>query len=110
MGGQPTVTYAYDNADRLTQVIQSSATVALAYEAAGRRTSVTVPNGMATQSAYDSASRLTGLTYSQGGTTLGTLAYAYDVNGQRRQVGGTWARTGLPPTIAGATYNARTTN
>jgi YD repeat-containing protein len=49
---------------------------------------------------------LTGLTYSSSGTTLGDLAYAYDANGQRTQIGGSWARTSLPAAITGNTYNA----
>src|SRR5206468_8368490 len=55
---------------------------------------------------YDAASRLTGLTYTRGGTVLGTLTYAYDEAGNRTAVGGTWARTGLPEPMAGATYDA----
>jgi RHS repeat-associated protein len=37
---------------------------------------------------------------------LGTLVYAYDANGQRRQVGGTWSRADLPPVLAAASYDA----
>jgi RHS repeat-associated protein len=59
-----------------------------------------------TEYAYDAASRLTGLTYRNGLTVLGTLTYAYDAAGNRTEVGGTWARTGLPPALAGATYDA----
>ena len=61
---------------------------------------------MTTTSTYDAASRVTGLTYTQGQTTLGTLTYTYDANGNRTQVGGTWARPGMPAVITGATYNA----
>jgi YD repeat-containing protein len=42
--GQPTVTYTYDNANRLTQITQGTATVTFAYDAANRRTSLTLPN------------------------------------------------------------------
>jgi RHS repeat-associated protein len=34
------------------------------------------------------------------------LTYAYDANGNRTVLGGTWARTGLPAAVASATYNA----
>ncbi len=37
---------------------------------------------------------------------MGTLTYGYDSNGTRRQIGGTWARTGLPQPLASATYDA----
>jgi RHS repeat-associated protein len=50
--------------------------------------------------------RVIGLTYKNGPTTLGTLTYGYDGNGGRRQVGGTWTRTGLPQALASATYDA----
>jgi RHS repeat-associated protein len=104
--GQPTVNYTYDNADRLTQITQGSATVSFTYDNANRRTSLTLPNGVITEYAYDAASRLTGLTYKLGSTPLGTLTYAYDANGNRTVLGGTWARTGLPAAVASATYNA----
>jgi RHS repeat-associated protein len=59
-----------------------------------------------TEYAYDTASSLTGLTYRHGADVLGTLTYAYDAAGQRTGVGGTWARTALPPALAAATYDA----
>ncbi|HEV8640828.1 MAG TPA: kelch repeat-containing protein [Methylomirabilota bacterium] len=104
--GQPTVTYAYDNADRLTSITQGASLVTFGYDNADRRTSLTLPNGVTTTYAYNAASQLTGLTYALGATTLGTLIYGYDTNGNRRAVGGTWARTGLPQPVASATYNA----
>jgi RHS repeat-associated protein len=76
------------------------------YDHANRRTKLTYPSGTSTEYAYDSASRLTGLTYTHGGNTLGALTYAYDAASQRTQVGGSWARTGLPAALASATYNA----
>jgi RHS repeat-associated protein len=54
---------------------------------------------------YDDDSQLTGLTYKLGGTTLGDLTYAYDANGQRTAVGGSWARSNLPPALTSATYD-----
>jgi RHS repeat-associated protein len=104
--GQTTITYSYDNADRLTQIIQDSTTVSIAYDAAGRRTSLTAPNGVVTEYSYDAASRLIGQTFKNGANVLGTLTYGYDASGSRVSTGGTWARTGLPSTVASATYNA----
>jgi RHS repeat-associated protein len=104
--GQPTITYAYDNADRLTEITQGTATVTFAYDAANRRTSLTLPNGIVTEYAYDAASRLTGLTYKQGSTVLGSLTYSYDAAGSRTQTGGTWARTSLSAAVPLATYDA----
>ncbi len=105
VAGQPTVSYAYDNANRLTTITQGTNVVNIAYDTAGRRTSLTLPNGVVTEYGYDAASRLTGLTYKNGPATLGTLTYGYDSNGNRRQIGGTWARTGLPQPLASATYD-----
>ena len=106
VAGQPTITYTYDNANRLTQMSQGSSTVTMAYDAAGRRTVVTLPNGVVEEYTYDIASRLTGITYKQGATTLGNLTYTYDAAGNRTQIGGSWARTGLPQAVTSATYNA----
>jgi len=104
--GQPTLSYTYDTADRLTQITQGAATVTLAYDPAGRRTSLSLPNGVSTEYAWDAASRLTGLTYKNGPNVLGTLIYGYDTGGNRTLLNGTWARTGLPPALTAATYNA----
>lgn len=106
VAGQPVVTYGYDSADRLTSITQGSTVVGFSYDTAGRRTSLTLPNNLITEYAYDGASRLTGLTYKNGSATLGTLTYGHDANGSRHQIGGTWARTGLPQPLASATYNA----
>jgi RHS repeat-associated protein len=104
--GQPAVMYAYDNANRLLTITQGSNIVTFAYDIAGRRTSATLPNGVVTEYTYDAASRVTGLTYRKDTTTLGTLSYMHDAAGNRLRVGGTWARTGLPPALASASYDA----
>jgi RHS repeat-associated protein len=96
----------YDPASRLTAITQGSSPVQFAYDAASRRTTLTLPNGVTTQSGYDRASRLTALTYTLGATGLGDLQYTYDAAGNRIQVAGSWARTGLPQALAAATYNA----
>jgi RHS repeat-associated protein len=104
--GQLPVTYGYDDAHRLTSITQGTSTVALAYDPADRRSTLTLPNAVVTTYDYDTANQLTGLTYTLGATTLGTLTYAYDAGGNRTTVGGTFARTGLPPALASATYDA----
>ncbi len=106
VAGQTAVSYAYDNADRLTQVSQGSSAVNFSYDNANRRASMTLPNGINITYAYDNDSRVTGMTYSFGSSTLGTLAYAYDSLGRRTQMGGTFARTGLPQPVASATYDS----
>lgn len=105
--GQSQVVYTYDNANRLTQIVQGSATVSYGYDLAGRRTSMTLPNAVLVQYGYDVASRLTSITYKQNGTTvLGDLTYEYDKAGQRTKVGGSFARTGIPQTVNTTNYNA----
>ncbi|NGZ96375.1 MAG: hypothetical protein CV089_09650 [Nitrospira sp. WS110] len=98
--------YAYDNANRLTTIAQSTSTVTIAYDDADRRTSVTYPNTNKVEYVYNAASELTTVTYKQGTTTLGTLTYTYDGAGNRLQTGGTFARTNVPPALTSATYNA----
>jgi RHS repeat-associated protein len=104
--GQPTVSYTYNNADRLTQIAQNTSITTLAYDAVSRRTALTLPNGIVVEYAHDTASRVTGLTYRLGTTTLGALTYTYDTAGNRRQVGGSWARTNLPDAVSTTSYNA----
>ena len=104
--GQSTVNYTYDNANRLTQITQGSATVVIAYDNANRRTSLTLPYGLVTEYAYDAASQLTGITYKYGASTLGNLTYAYDAAGRRTTIGGSYARSGLPPAVSSASHNA----
>src|SRR5881628_753993 len=106
VAGQSAVMYTYDDANRLASVTRGSNVVMVTYDAAGRRTSVTVPNGLVTEYTYDAASRVTGLAYRKDTTTLGTLSYMYDATGHRLRVGRTWARTGLPPALNSASYDA----
>lgn len=93
--GQPQVTYAYDNANRLTQVQQGTSTVTIGYyDDADRRTSLTLPNTNSVAYTYNTTSELISLTYKQGATTLGT--YTYEAVGNRIKTGGIFARIDLP--------------
>ena len=98
--------YTWDNANRLTQITQGSATVTIGYDNANRRTSLTLPNGIVAAYGYDAASRVTSITYTQGQTTIGNLTYTYDANGRRTSMGGSLARVNLPAAVSSATYNA----
>ena len=106
VGGQPDVIYAYDDADRLTAITEGMVNVTLQYDDANRRTTLTLPNGIVTEYAYDDANGVIGLTYRTPTATLGTLTYGYDLAGRRTQLAGSWARTGLPPALASAVYDA----
>jgi RHS repeat-associated protein len=104
-GVAPT-TYAYDAASRLRQIVQGPQQVALDYDDAGRRTLLTLPHGVSTEYQYDLASRLTAMTYRHTAGLLGSLTYGYDAAGNRVEVGGSFARTGLPAAVASASYDA----
>jgi RHS repeat-associated protein len=66
---------------------------------------LTLPNGIVESFAYDQASELMGLNYTLGGNVLGNLTYAYDLDGRRTQVGGSFARTGIPLPVSTTAYN-----
>ena len=61
-GSQSALSYTYDNASRLTQIAQGSATVSFSYDNASRRATLTRPNGVEMTYGYDNGSRLTGTT------------------------------------------------
>jgi len=106
VGGQPAVSYTWDNANRLTQLSQGASTVSFGYDSANRRISLTLPDNVAVSYGYDSDSHVTGITYQLGTTTLGNLSYGYDQLGRRTQVSGSFARTSLPQPITSASYDA----
>jgi RHS repeat-associated protein len=106
VSGQPAVSYSYDNDDRLTQISQGSSSVSFNYDDDSRRSSLVLPNGVTVLYAYDQASHLTGINYQLGANSLGGLTYTYDQLGRRTQVGGSFARTGLPGAVGAASYDA----
>src|SRR5260370_1157705 len=107
VAGQPEVTYHYDlQSNRLLYIQKGTSSVSFGYDNDNRRTSMTLPNGIVVSYVYDAGSRLNGLTYQLNGTTLGALIYSYDAAGRRTQVNGSLARTGLPPALTVATYDA----
>jgi RHS repeat-associated protein len=106
VAGQPQVAYTYDNANRLTQIAQGTSTVGFSYDTVNRRSTLTLSNGVNMAYTYDNDSRVTGITYKFNANTLGNLTYTYDSLGRRTQVGGSFAQTSLPGTVASATYDA----
>lgn len=99
--------HTYDAASRLRAITQAPLNpVDIQYDALGRRTKLTLPNGVSTEYQYDVASRLTTLIYRNTAGILGDLVYTYDSTGNRTGVGGSFARTLLPDPIASATYDA----
>jgi RHS repeat-associated protein len=113
---QPTVTYTYDAANQLTGITQAAGAinggqaqaVALAYDAAGRRTRTTLANGSSISYGYDHVDQLTSLVYQRAdGTPIGDLTYEYDADGRRGSMGGSLARLNLPAAdVLDAQYDA----
>jgi RHS repeat-associated protein len=79
--------------------------VDIQYDALGRRTLLTLPNGVSTEYAYDPGSRLSALVYRNALGPLGDLSYQYDAAGNRIATGGLWARTGIPAPVPSSTYD-----
>jgi RHS repeat-associated protein len=105
VNGLAPVTYGYDANSRLTQIQQGTQAATLSYDAANRRMTLSLPNGITVSYTYDTASRLIAQTYTGPQGLLGDLTYTYDANGNRVATGGTWARTGIPGSIATSSYD-----
>jgi len=87
-------------------IAQGTSTIGFSYDNANRRSTLTMSNGVNMSYTYDNDSRVTGITYKFNANTLGNLAYSYDSLGRRTQVGGGFARTGLPGMVTSASYDA----
>ena len=83
LNGTLFLTYAYDDASRLTTITRGSSAFGLGYDNANRRTSMTYPNGIATSYTYDNLNRLTRLKADLGATPVTDFQYVYDNAGNR---------------------------
>jgi uncharacterized protein RhaS with RHS repeats len=72
------VTYAYDDASRLTSITRGTNVFGFGYDNANRRTSMSYPNGVNTSDSYDTLSRLPNLTAVKTPTTVTNFTYTYD--------------------------------
>jgi RHS repeat-associated protein len=87
-GSPSSITRAYDGLDRLvsetasTPWAQATSTVTYTYDAAGRRTTMTVAGQPATAYSYDAAGRVTGVSRDAASVSL-----AYDAAGRRTALG-----------------------
>jgi RHS repeat-associated protein len=83
-GGTTTLGYAYDAANRLTQITQGTLSWSFGYDGAGNRTSLNQPNGTSTTYAYLINNWLSSITHKgPGGAAFQTISYTYDANGNR---------------------------
>ncbi len=87
LDGTVFVTYAYDDASRLTSITRGTNIFGFAYDNANRRTSMTYPNGINTAYTYDNLNRLTNLaaTKTSTGTPITNFGYQYDAADNRTQ-------------------------
>ena len=104
--GQPTVSYSWDNANRLTGITQGSASIPIAYDNADRRNTLTLPNGIVLTYTYDNDSRVTAMTWTLASNPVGDLEYSYDADSRVIEKTGSFAQTGLPQAVTGNTFNA----
>jgi RHS repeat-associated protein len=104
--GQEALKYTYDEAGRLTELKRGSQAVSITYNEANLPTKTTLPDGIEESYGYDEANELTSIAYTKGKTKLGELDYAYNTNGLREAVWGSYARTNLPEALSSASYNA----
>ncbi len=83
--GNKTITYAYDDANRLSGLQLSSFSLqpfSFTYDDANRLTGITYPNGVTAAYSYDAGGRRTGLTYTKGVSAFIDRAYTYNALGQ----------------------------
>src|SRR5207247_1849171 len=83
LNGSVYLTYAYDDASRLTTITRATSNFGLGYDNANRRTSLTYPNGINTGYTYDTLNRLTRLKADLGATPVTDFQYTYDGAGNR---------------------------
>ena len=101
----------YDAAGRLTGIsvnhpLHGLLNFDFIYDAVGRRTSLTYPNGVTTTYTYDSASRLLSLEHlSPLNQVLEKISYLYDRNRNRTAMDRLNITPKLPTPVVSATYN-----
>ncbi len=79
-----TITKTYDALNRLKTVTDNKGTTSYEYDAIGRQTQVTYPNGVTTSYEYDSRNRVTKIEHQKSdGAVLQSFVYTYDAVGNR---------------------------
>ncbi len=106
VNSNPTISYTFDAAERLTKISQGSTSVLLAPDAANRPGTITYPNGVVGSYQFDAANQLLSLSYAKGATSVGNLAYTYDLAGRQTTRTGTLATLEMPIAVTQSTYDA----
>ncbi len=86
LGTAWTVSYEYDAAQRLENVITHQGTTHYTYNALDLLTQTQLPNSITSTYTYDSLLRLTELEHTSPAGTLADYTYVYDAVGNRRQI------------------------
>jgi RHS repeat-associated protein len=104
--GTQTVAYFFDNLERLALAWNGTISAGISYDAGGRRSSLTLPNGVSEAYSYDADSHVTGINFLENGTSFDTLDYTYDYDSRRLTTYGSLAATAvnLPASVPSATY------
>jgi RHS repeat-associated protein len=85
--GTGTATYNYDNADRLTSVVDwNNKTTTYTYDTANRLATTATPDGVTETRTYDNADRLATILTKKGSTTIVSYTYTVDSVGNRTKV------------------------
>jgi RHS repeat-associated protein len=104
--GQEALKYTYNEANLLTELKRGTQKVTFAYDAGNRLTKTTLIDGIEETYGYDNDNELTSIIDKHSSTTLGELDYAYEPDGRKEALWGSYARTGLPEAFSSASYNA----
>jgi RHS repeat-associated protein len=104
--GQSEAVYGYNDDGQLKSVTRGTEAAAIGYDGAGRRSTLTLPDGVVQTYGYDNANQLSSIGYARGATTLGDLSYSYDAAGRVTHLGGSYARSSVPAAYGPATFDA----
>jgi YD repeat-containing protein len=84
VGGTDPTDYTYDQANRPLSITFRGQTTTYTWDAAGRLTGKTLPDGIQQSFSYDNANRVTQIQYLRSDSTpIETIVYTYDANGNR---------------------------
>ena len=106
VAGQPDVNYSYDANSRLTDLQSGILNFGFAYDAVGRRTSLSLPNGVTTNYSYDNVSNLLNIeSLNPLNQILEKVSYKYNETGNRTRMSRANAPVKVPIVSSKATYN-----
>lgn len=84
INGQQEVAYGWDIANRLREIRYAGGVTSYSWDAAGRLTRKSLPNGIAVDYRYDAAGQVQSISYvAADGSVVERIGYSYDARGQR---------------------------